>query len=716
MAAQAHELSAKAAALLLAILVAAILPTPIQAQGASFPLTDAADDVRLHADGNPVPANAPDFRATPFVDILSLEADDPTEAAIEFRLKVAGALRSTTEGFVAVESIHYFVGFRLGSATDLLLLHVGALLAPDGSFARPGNAEFCSTTSEREGCRNTRGAFVHSRVEEGVLVFQLPKDFLLRARTPLSPRAATQMPERLSVGDELEDVRATAWSSPTPGFEFNDLRVRYTDRAPEAGGAPYVLKRAANPPDLVVIPSRGAVVEGETTIVPVSIMNLRAAKRLVNLSATVVGTQEAPWRVNITGSALLAPMKATNVSLRITAPALEATNRAKIRIQANVLNEPGTRHVTDWGFLAVPAWTATNNVFRIHRQYFGNLGVPASGVSFEAGLLSRAETEPGMDDGKPLVFGTNIGFIGANYRLFSGPYAPDGMREALPNPVTVRPELAKVHLEVDAPFKLEASIRIHLGSGPESLGEASVDRSLNEGPNVLDLDVPLNPRLNRLVPGEHDLDATIWVRDNTPTGLALTLLSAVKPLTLRPKVSTITIPIDREPEPVARDHLPRVGLAASEDLEAYVNTGEQTVFEVDLRNEDTRRLTLLLEVGNQTPEWTAEVRPSDKATLAPGGEVRLGVVVGSPRTAKEGDFSFAILRVRLPETGEEVASLKFRVTNTDGIMLENETFEARAEDLDELPVRAKGKSPTLALEAGAALLVAGYATLRRRKD
>lgn len=696
--------------------LAFLLPLPVVAQTApsAWPLMDATNDVRPFYLSQAVPVSAPPVRMVPFLDLTSLDLDDSSETSLMVRLKTAGGFRAPGTYGVVADYLLYFIRFRVGDS-ERLGIEFSAWLTADGAGAYPQSAALCNSPTESNGCLGGADTRLAVRVEDQAAVIELPKAFLVRASTPFGPRTAQTLPEAIHAGDRIEDIVAHAnWYALFRSS--NDITPRLMDRAPEEGGAVYAFKAPSNPSDLDVKPTRMAVVEGETTIVPVALVNDRGAKRLVNLTASILSsTPGSNWRLNVTPAAVLPGGKTTNVTLRVTADAIEATNRARIRLVVNILSEPGVRHISEWEFLAVPPWDAERNLFRIHGWEFGPSDA-ASGLAATYGLLTRAETEPGATDAGAVAMSPRFDFSEPSSSTLLRPEAPDGPREALPNPVTFRGGPARLHLEIEAPRQIDAMLRIMLESGDVPMGSVSLSRSFDAGLNVIDAEVPLNPKLNRLVPGLHRLSGQIIITDPSAAAFATGLALYAEPFKFRPRVSTLTLPIDREVEPVPREDLPRVGLAPSEDTDDYVNTGERIVFEADVRNEDRRAINVAFDADGLAPGWTAAVLPATEASLAPGGEVHLGLQVISPANATEGAFSFAVLHVRWKETGEELASQRFRITNTDGIVRVNETFEARTDDLDELGPPGDGRAPAPSAGLAFALVAAAafYSASRRR--
>lgn len=680
------------AAALVVVLLAVLLPLPARAQEAptSWPLADAANDVRLVYPPTSSSAPLPNALHVPFLDLTSVQFEDPSEPNLLIRIKTTGGFKPDQDSGLDKDSLLFSIQFRVASG-ELLGVDMWARVLADASLAFLETARFCASPSERVGCFESRLVELRLHVEDGAAVVEVPKSFLTKGRTPLAPRTAWTLPDMLRAGDLVKDIVVRAQHHPL--LLSSDLTPRLLDRAPDTGSAVYALKTPSNAHDLDVKPDRSAVVEGETSLVPVTVKNDRPAKRLVSFEATVVSSSPgAHWDVNLTSSALLAGGRAANVTLRVNAGPLDATNRATIRLVASVLNEPGVRHVQDWEFLAVPAWGAQANVFRIHGWRHPQGSGPIAPV-YDEGLLTRAKTEPGAEDQEPIEMARYFSPAETRFYLELRANAPDGPREALPNPVTVRDEPAKLHLEILASQKLDGEIQVELYSDKLPFGTLRKSWAFQEGANLIDLEVPLNPMLNRLVPGIDSLRGRFSIIDTTVAAPATWPVKDALPFKVRPQVSTLTLPIDRDLETVPSEDLPRVTLAASEDVADYVNTGERIIFEVDLRNEDTRPVSLELEVGNLSEGWRARVLPSTRANLGVGGEVHLGVEVASPANAREGDFSFAVLRALLSDTREVVASIKFRITNTDFVARENETFAAREEDQAELAPRSSGGSP-----------------------
>lgn len=675
-----------------------------------WPLVDPSNDVKARAMDEEAPLALPGVAHLTSVDITSVSLDDPTEAYLVFRLKTQGGFTSQRPAPGPLERAGYSFHFRL-KESDPLGITVFAVVADGTSRAYPERAFLCGHPSPELGCWFNHPVSLEFGVDAEGLLVHLPKSFLLRGRSPLNPGVASTLPDSIREGEEVTGLHVRTNAQVLFGSS-DSLWPRLSDRAPDAGSAAYRLKTAANPADLLLVPSRRAVAEGETSLVHVLAKNDRGAKRLLNFSATLLtATEGSDWRVEITPTALVGSRSSTNVSLRIATRDVEAPNRATIRLVANVLNEPGVRYVQDWEFLAVPAWDAKNSAFHIHNWHFDG-ALP--GLYSGYGLFTRQETEPGTDDQTPIAFSPGFEFEAARFYVGLTPRAPDGLREALPNPVSLRAEPARAHLEIGAPRALDAQIRIVLEAGSYPLGTVEITRSLNQGANTLDLDIPLNPRLNRLVPGTHDLHGLIRITDPSPAGFGTVPLYVAAPFTLKPGVSMIRLPIDREPEPVPREGLPRVNLAPAESLEDYVNTGERVVFEVDVRNEDVRTANVVLSLDNLTQGWQGHVLPALELSLKPLEEARIGVEVVSPVGAKEGEFSFAVLRAKWKETGDELGVLRFRITNTDGILKDNETFQVRSDDASDFAPPAKGRSPGGSALCALALLGAFYVLRRRR--
>ncbi|HLE47907.1 MAG TPA: hypothetical protein VI818_06385, partial [Candidatus Thermoplasmatota archaeon] len=284
--------------------------------------------------------------------------------------------------------------------------------------------------------------------------------------------------------------------------------------------------------------------------------------------------------------------------------------------------------------------------------------------------------------------------------------------DTIPNAARLDPGAPiKVRLQIESPGAFAASAKIQMSTETGLFGTKEGPVTFKQGANTLDFDLKvLNDTLDASV-----VSISTYVEFRA-TG-ADAILAGASPfdsLLLVPKASKVQLSLERIAEELSAVDAPKAVLAAAEDRESFANPGRTTVFEVDLRNEDTVPLRIELRVENESAPWPVTIKPGVRFHLKPGESVRLGVAVTVPDGVKEGDRLTFRLAAFLPEKQVVASGVPLVAIATRGIDIENETFVGSSDDAKKLDEPPRGTPGPPVAAIAAALLVVAVLVRRRR--
>ena len=690
--------------------------------------SDGRGDVAVSAAGQPGTGGLPENDATGYFDITEFSLTDLDEETLVIRLKVASGFRSVFQtggyGSLSAEEILHHVRFTIpgvGGTPVLVQLEARSVRVriENQTDAKTElmvqTVQVCFPTGTQVAC-DFWSYSLEKSLENGALVMKLRKELLTQAYAEQgygSQRTRANLPARLVPGDALTDLFARTLYRPVYSFGGLVEPVRFSDRAPNTGALQLALAYGTPAVDLRMTLSWRAVIRGVENDVPVLVQNLGTHKRIVNFTAEMLPAGDAkPWPLEITPSATLGAGKSTNITLRVKPPAEgpEAALYRTVKLRATILTEPGTIAIERVSLVASPPLDREYSTFYVHGEDFPAWPEPIP-IRYGHGILSRDETDSDWSDVPfpmdPRGFGTGAGLFASFSKSFNS-------REA-PNPATIRPgEPVVGAIEVMMPTAATATVRALFTYGPQTVAQFEKTGPLVAGKNKIDVQAPILGSFQRMDPANGTLRVDVRLEIPMPDAAPyLTGFFRVIVPEIVPKTSYFRFPLDREFPAVESGSKLKVVLAAAEELESFVNPGRVQVFELDLRNEEPAPMTVELAALNVTEGWNVEIRPGTRYRLASNDSVHIGVVVGAPLSAKEGDaVRFrVVVREILNET--LISGQWIRAIATRGVDIENETFEVAADDAKKLAT-GDGKSSSLAFLAAVSVVVA-LAVLRKQK-
>lgn len=693
------------------LLLVAVLPA-VSGQEPTTPSTepwhreDPADDLYVRAAGTDSPG-VPDTPLTKFLDIRKVEIDEPDGSTLVFRIRTEGGFHNlsadsaTTIGDVSVS-------FQVPGTTHTARVRSSVRVVGEGSEVKafPSLVSGCLVNPDYNQCW-TYG-FVPWRIVDKALEVEFPKSRLVS--TGNNDRwGPKNLPERLTAGAELSKISALA-SAYNPVSYGPQAPVSVHDKAPNSGEWPTLrLRYPTSLPDLKVNVTGSGLLAGEENLVKLTMSNLAARKRIVNLTADMASADQPGWIVSLTPTVTLGSQSQTTLILRVTPPATQrAQTVGTVRILARVMTEGGDSASLSLPFYASPPLVAGNARYYLH-SVPSSYEPPIDEVFGVWGGMSRLEQDPGFEDRVSLRMGATSSLAASKFEVWLQ------STDSIPNAVRFTGEPVKAHFEITVPSPATVTAIFTLGSyyGGQAIAEGRKPSvSLGATPTVVEFDAVVPPSVKRMDEsfGRLYMRLTLLAEDAASQGLQAGLLVPPKVL---PRKSWIQLPIEREVPEFAAPKGPRVVLAAAEDVEDFVRPGRQRVFEFDLRNEEPteQRPEVILE--NLTGPWAGEVLPSQRFRLGANESVRIGVAIRASEAAKEGDVGSLLLRVRGVDDQKTYFLQRLTVTATRGIEMENETFSLAPEDQRKLDVAAGGSSP---LPGPVWLLLAALAIAWRRRD
>jgi hypothetical protein len=716
--------------LLVALSIALLsLPPVAFAQANDYVVEDEAGDVSAGMADTRQPVPAVD--TLPYIDVRKLEIRDLDEEILEFRLSNEEGFRPApkdwqSSSYIGIQQIRHRVHFtvvgigaqptKVFLETDQLRLRIDNYTDAKTEVITTG-VSLCVPLPGSQQCDYFSQFYIEHRIENGVLVMPVPKEFLTSQAAEAHSSfggagGASALPPRLYPGDKLTEIHVV-------GEEPNEIfatglgmpTVDVRDRLPNEGNAPdftFTYPSATN--DLVIHYPPWSVVAGEENVIQIQVDNKAPVKRIVNFSLEQDLLAGDPWPASISPSATIPAGLSTNVTLRVKAPALKdgVGDYASFKIRGNVITQPGNVAIRTVYLAATAPLDKQHSTLFFTGELF-NSGLPA-GPSYGYGLLTRLDAVASQQTA-PIPFQSYLSF-GAGNSIQLMQYAWDN--GGIPNPASFRPgEQGAAVLEVDSPAAFSGSLSVQLMQEDLVVAQHVGAIDLAQGRTTVEAPLDILPDVKKLEPANGTLFLIIEITGSGPEASAVNLAHfAGQEVSLVPKSTQFRLPIDRDYSvaPVAAPF--KFSLAAAEDLEAFINPGKTQVFEFDLRNEETKAVRVELVPENKSADWNVEIRPGVRYRLAGNDSAHIGVLVSAPSTVKEGDqFTFQ-LRVRDSDTQLPVAVARIHLIVTSGVDIEDETFAAAGEDESKLETEAK-KSPTV--HALVPVLVVAFLAWRRRR-
>lgn len=694
----------------LAILLLLPLVPAGAAQGGDGRATDPPNDVKFEVQG--VATSPPPVGPASYVDLIGLEVSEPSDAVIRFRLTNSGGWRSLSSGSSQDGDVDHRIVWNAKGAPGKFVVTVRGAYQASGLVGYH-DAALCYTEAPTGVCSYGGWQGLLSAVRSGALEVDVNKRDLTKATRIVLPATRGLLPDGILPGEQLEGIHVLAQGRPPRPFVTGQplVDVKWTDRMPDGTGTVnFRLTRAMPAIDLTVghPGARFVVIGGETNEILIPVKNEASRKRIVEFEATARTAAATQWKHDVTPQVLLGAGEATNITLRVSPPS-SFDSYAEFGIRANIISEPGSFAEGSINVSVTQPFDAEHRRFFLHRTaYPFQLEWQLYGGLPDNGWLTRRSEEPhARDDG---LLAMTSQWSPSDHRLIAQPGA-----DRLPNNALVKAGApAQVHLEFQTPVAFDAKARVSLMMGEQQLGIQEKDLRLEAGLKAYDFSVPIDPKVRRITPQMGWFQARITFDHSGPDTLPLHLAFVWGDVEygLKPRASWIELPIEREPLPRVRVDVAKLALVAHGDTETFVNPGRSAVFEVELRNEDRKRIDASILVQNVTAGWIVDVRPVQRVQLEPNRSVLLGVVATAAKELPEGaNASFQLVVIDAP-SGEPIGSLGFLLTATRGIDIPDQTFSPRPEDADLLTLRGKGSpAPAWPLLAAVGLLVVW---LRRR--
>lgn len=703
-------------------------PSSLAAAGDAYIVEDPSADVAAGAAGTRQPV--PSVDTMPYIDLTKLEIRDVDEELLEFHLSNAAGFRSaptdvSTSVYIGLQQTRHRVHFTVAGIgtppakvfleTEQLRWRVENDTDAKTEVVTTGTS-LCVPLPGSLDCDFFSQFYVEHRIEEGVLVFLVPKELLTSQAAEVrssfgAAGGANALPPRLFAGDRLTEIYVLG-EEPNQvfasGLGMPTLEVQ--DRLPNQGHAPdFVLTYPSATNDLVIHYPTWSVVAGEENLVSVQIDNKAPVKRIVNFTVEQDPRAGDAWPITVTPTVTVAAGQSTNITMRVKAPPLKdgLGDHAIVKLRGNVITQPGNVAIRTAYLVSTVALDKEHSKFFFFGDTFNSLPVLPT---FGFGQLSRLEAEASRSSTPiPFYSYSGIGLNGAS-QLFQHAWDVGGV----PNAAKVRPgESGKAQFEIESPAAFDASLSLQMMQQDLPVAQHVGDVSIGQGRTTIEVPLTLLPDVTSLSPANGTFFVMIELTGTGPESAPIGFAHlAGQEISLVPKETWFELPLERDfsVAPVAAPF--KVSLAAAEDLQSFVNPGRTQVFEFDLRNEEEKAVRLELVADNKSADWPVEIRPGVRYRLDGNDSAHLGVLVTAPASAKEGEQFTMQLLARESDSQLPVALARIHIVVTSGVEIEDETFAAAQEDASKVDAESK-KSPDVAIVP--VLLAVAFIVWRRRR-
>lgn len=668
-------------------------PGPAAAQaagGEDWAAPDEAGDVSPLEPGlAPLPPNP----LTATVDLVELRIEHEDELAFELFLHVDGAW-SQTVGSCCTVAIRYTTRFKLDVSPveyEVRLTAYGKTL-PDASNPSallgvgPVTAQFCLRPVG--GLCESRGSleawFDDERDGFGVRV---PKERLLASSQPLPPwqQPVAGLPSTLRVGDAAVEFRVEAEQRlvgpPTSGPDLagGPPDASFHDALPDSGvvATPYVFRHpAANTAIRVAAAGAGAslpVVPGASQPVTLTVTNLAATKRIVQLRYGVESPDGPPSGYNATGpGALTVPGgQSRNVTLALTVPAGAArADQARLVVRGTSLIFAGEVGVVEVRLAPGLVLRPGEEDLRFHARPEPVMGGPADEVlcrlprigDCKRGFLSSRADDP------EAAAGARVGFVATHDGSAFGFLAEVPSLDGLALPASMDPA-RPVEFELELAAAAEATgldLEATLSYAPPAydwfgnlLARATAQATVGPTPSTVRMSANVlagEPGRPLVLPAGTKVEVRLRATTAAPGGVVDWAASGLE---LLPAGSRVVVPVGVPPPDLVSSGASPFQLAALQGADDLVNPGEARLFNVSVLHQGTSAERVRLGVGLENATgWSADVLPGREYDLEPGDTITVGVLVRAPASASEGETA----HLRLLATALDGSTASLRLT------------------------------------------------------
>lgn len=456
-----------------------------------------------------------------------------------------------------------------------------------------------------------------------------------------------------------------------------DAGVTSPDAGGDAGGGDDRVEPSIEP----AASNRVSVTPGVPSLVGLRIENLVAAKRLVNLSATVQGGEGANlWSLQILPTIQVpsGQSRVVNLIVNLSAKAQHRDEAVAI-VRGESLGVVGEIGAIRLELVASAPPSPQQKTLYFHAAEREDAGLFAEAVCSvvpcfsDLTWLNTLDEDPAADlDAGTRMTLTSVGGAGGfstGYSVEFGLDTPLATALVLDPAQSVKAQLAfKPSVEFPAQLYFEVSTAV---SG-RVIASQSASVTVKEGAPIA-LTLPPMPDATRIEPSDGPLVARITLRPPLAGPGAAALLPTFM---FVPAQSQIELPIVPDPNAgtISLAAGPAfVSLSPESDLEAFLNPGRAKLFNATVVNEGIEADDAQLEVIYDDPDWRVQLLPGARFHLPAGDGAKFSILVHAPENATEGQQLHFIVNATSVADPRAQSQLRFTAIVTTSIEIADES-------------------------------------------